>query len=508
LIVGVLLLLAALAPAATNLSIQGVNRVEFWQYVKLAPDTVRRDSLHLDSIWRVKDLPNTLEDKLDLKVRYGDLNGNLGLFLFEPSKPWVGLRQPLRLIDYTVAYSPKRFEILYGKYYQTFGKGLALRSFSDDDFRHYKSLNGLRGTAHLPFKTDVILLGGRLRDIFFEENTYKIRNVADSSDQVLGADLSSRPMKYFGFGGRYVRLNRSTDLTPRGFTELFGGNVLGNAGPIEVYGEICQRLGTKPGIGGREKGLGYYLNAAASAGAYSIIGEYMDYDHLAVPSALYHYNDPPTPIQSGVVINTGVDEKGFGITANGTPIGPLFLQGYFGRLYTHDNTSSGVVEGEGKVRYSLGTAWTFEAKFNNLYQKAIELHVDERNVAKPVAHVNWVNGQHTLAFEGEYAFVSEQTDDPTQTAPWKYHESVVALSYGYGANLLFTVGYQSVDLKLARRYNDETSWPLFETVWSINDRNVLRVRIGSERGGYTCSGGVCRFEAPFTGVKMQLISRF
>jgi hypothetical protein len=483
-----LLLVSSGGFAATNLSIQGVNRAEFWAFKR--------------------DWATTLEDKLDLNARYGDLNGGLGLFLFEPSKPWVGLRQPLRLLDYTVAYSPKKFEILYGKYFQTFGKGLALRSFSDDDFRHYKSLHGLRGTAKLPFKSELVLLGGRLRDVFFEENTYKIRNVADSSDQVLGADLTSRPVKYFGFGGRYVRLNRSIDPTPKAFTELFGGNLLGSAGPLEVYGEVCQRLGTKSGTGGREKGLGYYLNAATSAGGYSLLGEYMDYDHLAVPAALYHWNDPPTPIQSGVVINTGVDEKGWQITANGTPIGPLFLQGYYGRLYTHDNTSAGVVESEGKVRYSAGTAWTFETKFNNLYEKEIELHVTNRNVAKPVVQANWVSGQHTVALEGEYGIVSEQTDDAALLTPWKYHETAIALSYGYGANLLFTLSWQGVDMKLARRYNDETSWPLFETVWSITDRNVLRVRIGSERGGYTCSGGVCRFEAPFTGVKLQLISRF
>jgi len=37
---------------------------------------------------------------------------------------------------------------------------------------------------------------------------------------------------------------------------------------------------------------------------------------------------------------------------------------------------------------------------------------------------------------------------------------------------------------------------------------MLRVRIGAERGGYTCSGGVCRFESPFRGAKVQLISSF
>lgn len=507
-IVGYLLSVACL-PAATNLTIQGVNRAEFWQYLNRVQDTVHRDSLRLDTIWRVKDLPTTLEDKLDLNVRYGDLNGALGLFLFEPSKPWAGVRQPMRLLDYTIAYSPKKFEILYGKYFQTFGKGLALRAYSDDDFRHYKSLHGLRGIAHLPLRTDLVLLGGRLRDVFFQENVYKILNSSDSGDQVLGADLTTRPFKPIGLGGRYVRINRSSDPTPRAFTELFGGNASAAVGPIEVYGEACWRLGTKPGIGGRENGLGCYLNSSLSIGGYSLLAEYMDYNNLAVPPGLYHYNDPPTPIKSGVAINRGSDERGFGITATATPISPLYLEADFGRLFTHDNASAGVVEVEGKSRYSPGADWTFEAKLNHMSQKNIETGTLARITDRPTVHANYLLGNHTFVFEGELGFVAERsTDTILHPKPWNYHEPALTLSYGYGANLLFTVGWQGVDNDSLKRYDYATSWPMFETVWTITDRNVLRMRIGAEKGGYTCSGGVCRYEAPFTGAKLQLISRF
>ena len=494
----------SLAPAAPAFSVQGVNRAEFWAF---------KDSLK-----------TSLEDKADLNLKYGDLNGALGLFMFEPSKPWVGLRQPTRLLDYTIAYSPKRFEVLYGKYFQTFGKGLALNTFNDDDFRHYKSLNGLRATAHLPLRTDLVLLQGRMRDLFFQENTYKILNLADTSDQVLGADLSSRPFRDFkrapavardfGVGGRYVRINRSSDLTSKAFTELFGGDASAKVGPFQAYGEVCWRLGTKPLVGGRDKGLGYYLDLQANVAGVSLLGEYMDYNRLAVPEeitpgnlALYRYNEPPTPILSGGSVNQGADERGFGINASSTPIAPLYLEGDFGRLYTHDDTSAGVLEGQGKARYSLGTSWTFEGKFDHMLQKNTELGTEQRITDDPTIHVNYVVGNHTFAFEGDYNFVNEESSDSIGTF-WKYHETGVALSYGYGANLLFTAGWQGVDRKLHKRYADQTSWPIFETVWTINDRNVLRVRVGSEKGGYTCSGGVCRFETPFTGVKLQLVSKF
>ena len=300
---------------AAELSIQGVNKAEFWLYEE--------------------DYATHLEDKLDLNLRYGDLRGGLGLFLYEPSKPWNSDCQPLRLLDYTVAYSPKQLEVLYGKFFQTFGKGLALRTYSDDDFRHYRSLNGLRGTARLPRQTELVLLGARMRDIFFQENTYKVMNAdsvhADTTDQVLGANLSSRPFSFAGFGGRYVRVNRTQDPTPKAFNELYGGDITASVGPVEVYAEVCQRLGTKPYVGGREKGVGYYLTGTVSVGSYSLLGEYMNYDKLGFPDVVlagrktYRYTDPPTPIKSGVAINRGVDERGFGVTASGTPTAPLYV---------------------------------------------------------------------------------------------------------------------------------------------------------------------------------------
>jgi hypothetical protein len=480
-----LVLVSAVAGAA-NLSINGVNRAEFWAY--------------FDSVWSTQ-----AEDMLDLNIRYGDLRGEAGLFLYEPSHPWDDTRKPMRLFDYSIAYSPKQLEVLYGKFYQAFGKGLALRAYKDDDFRHYKSLHGLRGTAHLPLQTDVVLLGARLRDIFFQENTYKLMNVGDTTDQVLGADLKSRPIKWFGFGGRYVRINRKQDPTPKAFTELYGGDLTAAIGPFELYGEVCQRLGTKAGVGGREKGFGYYTSATAAFPGFSVLGQYMDYDSIGFPPGIYHYNDPPTPIKSGVALDRGVNEQGFGAAVTATPWGPLYIEGDFGRLYRHDDTSAGVLEWEGKARYNPVAEWTFEIYFNHMLQHNVEAGTYERVVDKPVVHVNHVLGQHSFALEGEVGLVNEQSTDGDS---WDYLETALAVSYGYGEALLFTAGWQYVSVELEKRYNGETSWPMFEAVWSITHRNMLRVRVGAERGGYTCSGGVCRFEAPFKGIKAQLISRF
>ena len=499
----VLIGLMAAAASAAELTIQGVNRAECWVYgLPFTKDTT--------------DWATHLEDKLDLNLRYGDLRGALGGFLYEPSKPWTADQQPLNLLDYTIAYSPKQLEILYGKFYQTFGKGLALSTYADDDFRHYKSLNGLRGIARLPLRSELVLLGAHMRDLFFQENTYKIMNAdsahPDTSDQVMGVNLESRPLSFAGIGGRYVRVNRTQDPTPKAFNELFGGDLSVKAGPAELYGEICQRLGTKPYVGGREKGLGYLLTGTVSAGSFSATGEYMDYDSIGFPDVVlagrktYRYTDPPTPILSGVAINRGIDERGYGVTVSGTPVGPLYVEAVMGSEIAPHDTTAGVLEDEAKVRYSLGSNWTLQGTYDYMVQKNIELHVVARATDKPTIQLNYLLGQHSFVLEAEYNFVAEDTGG--MVTPLKYHEAAIALTYGYGADLLFTAGWQYVDMKLDRRYNGEQSWPVFEAVWSITNRNMLRVRVGAERGGYTCSGGVCREEEPFTGIKATLISRF
>lgn len=472
---------------ATNFTIQGSNRAEFWGYQEQ---------------WAT-----SVENKLDLTARYGDFEGEFGLLFFEPSKHSPPVRKPLRLLDYSVGYNPKELELRVGRFFATFGQGLSLRTYSDDDFRHYKSLHGLLGRFRLPLRSEITLLSGRLRDIFFQENTYKTMNELDTTDQVLGVDLTTQPMKFLNFGGRYVRINREVDPSAKAFTELFGGGVGLNFGPAAISGELCWRLGTKPGIGGREKGFGGVANVSLTLAGFSILGQYVDYTRLGFPPGDYHYNDPPTPIKSGVAINRGVDERGFGIQVSGMPSSSLYLETEMGRLFVHDDTSAGVIEGEFKGKYTSSGNWTVETKFNSMLQKNIELGTYHRLTERRTLLFNYSLDQHTFAFEAELGWVEERPTDTTHGAVWRYHEPSVSFSYGYSEKWLWTVSWQGVDKDSLKRYDNQKSWPMFETVWNINERNVLRVRVGAEKGGYTCSGGVCRYEAPFRGVKLQLISR-
>ncbi|MBA7595212.1 hypothetical protein ES703_02173 [subsurface metagenome] len=56
--------------------------------------------------------------------------------------------------------------------------------------------------------------------------------------------------------------------------------------------------------------------------------------------------------------------------------------------------------------------------------------------------------------------------------------------------------------------SEGTEWKVIELRWDISDSHTLNIMAGSEKGGLICSGGVCRIEEPFEGIKINLLSRF
>lgn len=50
-------------------------------------------------------------------------------------------------------------------------------------------------------------------------------------------------------------------------------------------------------------------------------------------------------------------------------------------------------------------------------------------------------------------------------------------------------------------------WPVVGGTYRIGDAHTVGLQYGSERGGVVCTGGVCRFINPFTGVRLSVVSK-
>ncbi|MCX7994672.1 MAG: DUF6029 family protein [candidate division WOR-3 bacterium] len=487
-----------------DLRLSGSNRAEYWFFVDPNLDTTN--------------YKDHLTEKLKLSLDYKELTMRGIFFFWEPSLRTIGR---LSYIDYSAQYKKDPVLLLYGRYYATFGRGLCLNQFLDEDFNNDNSLFGVKVDLS-GFKSRVTLLSGKPRNIFFEELQYKIKN--DTTDQIRGVNFETSILNFdnpWGFntslGGRYVRINRKKDMTPKAFTELFGGGINFKLGPWENYLEYAQRLGTIPRVGGRLKGDGYLFTSALSLTGFGLSLQYMDYNDLGVFSEDgYRYNEPPTPIKSGISVNRGVDEIGYGIAVVTSPFDFISLEIDNNKVSTHDpglgrfkelfylmDGMAGVLEQGVKAITHPTELSEITIGVDYLVKQKIELPVNKKTETKPYLDLQYDFGTFFIELGLEQTFTTSDTS--------KYNDRAASVSVGKPERFVLTLRVEKrnrVPGWLIEKLGKETFWPMLELSLDLTTRHNLRLRIGGEKGGLVCSGGVCRFEEPFRGIKAVLTSIF
>lgn len=493
----VLILIATVFSSfADGIKISGSSRTEYWIY---------SDSLN-----------EHLEERLLLSARYKDLRLSSTFFAWDTTRTL----DPYRFLDYLIEYKSEDVDFGYGSFYQTFGRGLILRAFFDEDFKREKKLEGLKAGLH-KFNSDLMVFSARARNLFFEENLYVVKN--DTTDELRGANLDTRiKFPYYltftpdwniniNLGGSYVRMNRIDDMSRKAFTEIYGGRVQPMIGPLDIYVEYTQLLGTREMIGGRIKGTGLYSSATFTFPGIGITGEYMTYDSIGYGGFGYRYNDPPTPIRQGASANRGMDETGWSGSIDFSPLTNLHLEGSVGNIEdTPGNV--GAFEITSKLKTEPNDYWVAEAYYERHIEKRIDPTYDRKTSDKPgfEATYSW---NMTDYFDLGYAidFINEDG--------FKYNEQTCEIGYGRSPNIAFAIRYtlrsklkfnrirgrELVEIEHLGRNN---GWLIVEAHLDISRSTTLRLAYGGEKGGLVCSGGVCRWEEPFDGLKAVLITRF
>lgn len=478
-----------------GIRISGSNRAEYWVFVDEKLDTLN--------------YKEHFEDKLKLSVQYGDILLHGVFFLWEPSLPNT---DRLKYFDYTAQYQKDPVNVLYGTYYTTFGRGLVLNAYIDEDFRNDNSLYGLKADIKYS-KSQLTLLSGKPRNIFFEENSYFIKN--DTTDQLRGVNIETKLIPRTTLAGRYVRVNRTEDMTPKAFTELFGGNIGVNIGPIESYFEYARRLGTYPVIGGRLKGEALYFTTGFAIPGLGISFQFLDYDTIGLGGAGYRYNEPPTPIKN-ISVNRGINEIGYGISLFYSPLDMVTIEvdnnkvtthdttlSYFGQIFEINDDMDGVLEQTIKVQTYPSYDVEIVGAVDRLVKQGIEAGIGKKTETKPSVAVTYNLGPFFIETGYEHNLISSDTSD--------YYEHALSFSLGKPERFVLSFRFERrsrIPGWLISKYGEELSWPLAELSLDLTTRHNLRIRVGAEKGGLVCSGGVCRFEEPFKGVKMVLTSIF
>ncbi|UCF70467.1 MAG: hypothetical protein JSW49_09765 [candidate division WOR-3 bacterium] len=499
-----LLVISVFTAQAQDLRVAGANYGEYWVFFQNEEE---------DTNYR-----EHLEDKFKLSLAYGDITLRGVFFFSDPSLPEP---QKLSYFDYSAQYSKDPVSIIFGRFNKTFGRGLVLNQFMDEDFKIDKSLYGIQAGIEY-FNTELTVLSGEPRNVFFEENVYTIKNDNDTTAQIRGIDLETKVIPKLNLGGRYVRINQESNMTPEAFTELFGGSIGFRTGPFDAYLEYARQMGTKPGLGGRLKGYGILFSSSLALPGLGISFQMMDYDTIGFPyNRTYRYNEPVTPIESGISVNRGVNEIGFGASVIYSPFDFLTIEAMNNKISVHDTTAgkleqifttNGTMPAVTEQALQFLTRPTYDMEIavgvDRLVKDSIELPVIEKSEIKPYIEFTYNFGTFFIETSYEHDFVTA-TDT---VGPFEYYDHVIAFSIGKPELFVLTLRYerrseQAPD-RLADKLSSETNWPLAELSLDLTNRHNLRIRAGAEKGGLVCSGGVCRFEEPFKGVKFVLTSIF
>ena len=281
-------------------------------------------------------------------------------------------------------------------------------------------------------------------------------------------------------GAEYAKIIPQEPNYPQELFGFYGGL---NLDYLSLWGEY----GHKMPIGGLEKeGEATYLSATTMFSTFSLLLEYKDYDEFAVRTTQVQYNNPPTLVKEPYYtlpsrhyheLNPR-DEIGYAATFDGE-ISPISCEIFYGYANNHNSTSK-FEQIWGELEY-LNDDETFTAK------EAFEYKIDGNDeYITPIVDVMWEPDWTLFAFNiiGEF-----QPEDSINNFAGTF-----SLSYSPYATLGFEGG--TIDGEsFARGFTDI----------DVVDKTKIRLGYGKRPGGFTCSGGVCRYEEAFQGAEAQII---
>jgi hypothetical protein len=414
------------------------------------------------------------------------------------------------LFKWYVGYRGEEAEGYYGTIYTTFGRGITLHLYDDTTFEDVDNfIQGFYGRVDLGWLSATALAG---------QGTYEYDPLTTYTDDVRGFELSVNPfLPWVEVGGGIVSMDQHLTYDPftgepiRKRLLMPAAHVAVTTDYADLYAEYAQSDGYEySGIGFDDySGEAVYASAVGYLGRNSLVLEYKSYDHF-----YNQWNSPPEVSFSGKPLESsyaGVDEEGYLARLTVSPLVGLSVSGGYCNAWdsTQDHRRP---EYGGEVRWDswpwhvVGGAWLHDERYE--VGEGDTYYLYERTEFWPDVEASYTfeNG-HSLAVHFRYETIdthevlgilpetwsSEQNPQGSVTYNWpEYFSATVSGQYAMG------------DLRLneTRDY-----WLSGEVTVHLGPDHDLTLFYGNQRGGLVCSGGVCREELPFDGLKITLESR-
>jgi|GEM_PF-1508623 hypothetical protein len=498
-----MLTLLAVSSAATAWDLSGNNQSILWI-----------SQSESDSLYNILYYKETCDLRINGSLKQG-IKAEIGIRFLSDQETWDD--QPM-FNGFSKRYLLLRSDYLTtraGTYYATMGRGLVLNCTNEQAAKIDRYLDGVLVSGSLEEIGDARLLFGRVI-----ENTREL----DTTRSYLGAELKYSGLSFLTPGLAYLRSNAAGEASGTSLgkpvSEQYSGSLAGSAGPLEYYGEYAGRRTygqyspTAGWIGSDDvNGHAFYASITSSL---SGIGLMLDFKNYCGFDA--SVNAPPSCNREGRLLNNGLDERGLQLDFTTTPLAGMEL---------HGNASwSQTTQDRDSVRASDGTVYAGDQKWSDLYAEgkwefssSLTLTGEARarredNLQPDIIVKKYLGGTAGIVWRygDSHSLTGKAGGNRYHNIYLEggldYDEALIELGWAPLPKLNIFGTTELADKKVTE-YDEEKNWgEVGCTVDLDNGQQQIKLTAGKTKGGLVCSGGFCRWEPAFKGIKAVWDWRF
>jgi hypothetical protein len=417
------------------------------------------------------------------------------------------------LSRYYFQYEKNKLEIGAGNFYESFGRGLLLRSYEisgavleDQLYRvRYSFFRDMRG-FYAKYKGKSlqikILRGQPLLNLLPP-------TVNDRRLDIIEGIESSYKFKSQTAGAVFMR-SFSGDVNKNYASAYIQGNLPFN---LSYYSELAHNVSDSKNLLAftSESSYGFYGSLNFSYNTLGISAEYKNYQNLFLGSG---YSDPPTLVKehSYRVLNRGThvidlsDESGYQLE--------LFYMFKNGAILTlnHARAKNELFQNFifkeffAEIHSSLGQNWNIKA-FADYSEDPFNL--EPSRYATGIYATRYLSSGWNVSLETEYQAVEKEISGK-QTVSNIYLGLLFARSTKISAALLweYTTDPVIADNPDTDQTESSRSYPAISFAYRFNQNNRIQLFAGSRRGGPACTSGICYEVLDFEGIEIRLTTKF
>lgn len=426
------------------------------------------------------------EKELELNLDYKELSS---YFRFSDFNSFPNINDPFRWEKARVRYKTDTVKVTVGSFGALFNRGLALNMYEDRTLDFDNEAEGAKVEWEVKEGTDLTALWGTRKD----------RNQARDSE-VSAARLSHQLNDEVTLGVNAVTvtfpdLTFNPALGNARKNELVGGDVNVHVGDVSLNAETVQvdhaflnQEESETASTGTVTN-GYYANAGYATEGLAVNVEYKDYNRLLQPFSVL----PPLRRWNEKSTANADDETGYAAEMTLNPAGD---GSYYQFIWEQDNSRSGQVphtELAGIYSSPVGgkTTWVGEYWYVNDF---LVKHNVERLSVNQQLNADWTAS----------TYLEHERIAPGYVDAYVDYIMEAEVAYQSILNMVYTAETTGADVPEGQ----DDKWGIWEFKYRPDEEQEFNLAAGSRREGYVCSGGVCRLEPAFDGVKVDYLRRF